>query len=260
MQETFWKDKIVSFDTRRDIIIPGNTEETVQFSASQFLQIGREAIKERGQFSVALSGGQTPSSIYQQLSKPIHRDALDWSKVLFFWSDERSTPPTSPESNYYSAFKAGLETLPLKKENIFRMIAEVNIEENALSYDNLIRQKIPSLQFDLIMLGMGEDGHTASLFPLTHGLHTRDRLAIANYIPQKHTWRMTMTFECIHMARIICIYALGAKKESMVSKVLLGPYEPDQYPVQRIGTPTHKALWILDQAASEQLVRSMDKG
>lgn len=254
-----WKRKIDSFDKRRDIIIPGNAEETIRFSVCQFLEIGREAIQERGFFCVALSGGNTPNAIFQELSKPSHQSALDWSKVLCFWSDERSVPPDDQESNYHAAMQAGLASLPLKGENIFRMVAEKDIEENALAYEQLIRQKIPSLHFDLMMLGMGEDGHTASLFPCTHGLHTRDRLVIANYVPQKQTWRMTMTYECIHMARTICIYALGSKKANMVSRVLLGPYDPDQFPVQRIGTPMHKALWILDQGASEQLVRFMNK-
>ncbi len=257
MEEFVWKNKIESFDDRRDIIIPGNAEETILFSTRQFIQIGQEAIQQNGSFIVALSGGQTPHAIFKELSKPSYRQALDWSKVICFWSDERSTPPDNTENNYFSAMQAGLATLPLRPENIFRMPAEENIEENALAYERLIRKKVPSLQFDLIMLGMGEDGHTASLFPLTHGLHTKDRLVIANYVPQKQTWRMSFTYECIHMAKQICIYVMGAKKADMIVKVLMGPYDPDHFPVQRIGTPSHKALWILDQEASKTLVRLM---
>jgi 6-phosphogluconolactonase len=259
MNNSVWKKKIDSFDNRRDIIIPGNAEETIRFSVSQFLQIGREAIQERGVFCVALSGGNTPHAIFHELSKPSHQAALDWTKVLCFWSDERSAPPDDKESNYHSAMQAGLANLPIKTENILRMVAEKDIEENALAYEQLIRQKVPGLHFDLMMLGMGDDGHTASLFPRTHGLHTKDRLVIANYVPQKQTWRMSVTYECIHMARTICIYALGSKKAGMVAKALLGPYDPDQFPVQRVGTPIHKALWILDQDASEELVRAMNK-
>ncbi len=149
---------------------------------------------------------------------------------------------------------AGLAALPLLPENIFPIPTGENIEEHARLYENLIRQKVPSLHFDLIMLGMGEDGHTASLFPRTHGLHTKNRLIIANFVPQKNTWRLSMTFECIHMAKTICIYVMGANKANMVARALMGPYDPDNYPVQRIGTPSHKALWILDTAASEKLV------
>lgn len=254
-----WKEKLESFDKRRDIIIPGNAEETISFCVHQFLQLAKEAIDHHGFFAVALSGGHTPHAIFKQLSQPSYHNALDWSKVLCFWSDERSVPVHHAENNYSNAMQAGLFALPLLSENIFRMQAENNIEGNADAYEQLIREKIPSLQFDLMMLGMGEDGHTASLFPRTHGLHTKDRLVIANYIPQKHTWRMSLTYECIHMSKVICIYAMGANKAPMVAKVLLGPYDPDNLPVQRIGTFSHKAIWILDSSASEQLVRSMNK-
>lgn len=254
-----WKEKIESFDKRRDIIIAGSAEETVMFCTKQFLQIGRESIEKNGLFSVALSGGTTPNAIFKEISKPCYAQELNWSKVLCFWSDERSVPPDHSESNYFNAMHSGLENLPIPPENIFRMPAENNIEENAHAYDHLIREKIPSLQFDLMMLGMGEDGHTASLFPRTHGLHTKDRLVIANYVPQKHTWRMSMTYECIHNAKTICIYVIGANKSNAVAKILLSSYDPDNLPVQRIGTPSHKAIWILDTAASEQMVRTMKK-
>jgi 6-phosphogluconolactonase len=254
-----WKDKIQSFDQRRDIMIPGNAKETIFFCVYQFLQIGNEAIEKNGIFTVALSGGSTPQAIFKELSNSTYREALDWSKVLCFWSDERSVPPNNPENNYFSAMEAGLASLPLPLENIFRMKAEENIEEHALVYEELIREKVPSLQFDLMMLGLGEDGHTASLFPRTHGLHTKDRLVIANYVPQKHTWRMSMTFECIHMAKNIAIYAIGSKKASVVVKVLLDFYDPDNLPAQRLGTPSHKALWILDRESSEQLVQMTNK-
>lgn len=259
MINSAWKKRIESFDKRRDIIVPGNAQETVLFCVDQFLQIGREALDKKGSFTVALSGGQTPHAIFKELSRPTYYQTLDWSKVLCFWSDERSVPPQHPENNYHQAMEAGLANIPLLPENIFRMPAENKIEENADLYEQLIRQKVPSLQFDLLMLGMGEDGHTASLFPRTHGLHTKDRLVIANYIPQKHTWRMSLTYECIHMAKIICIYAIGSNKAPMINKVLVGAYDPDNLPAQRLGTVSHKALWILDTDASELLIRSISK-
>lgn len=253
MEHFNWKDHIQSFDERRDIVIPGNSHQTVLFCVHQFLQIAKEAINEKGYFAAALSGGQTPHAIFKELSKPIYHSSIDWKKVFCFWSDERNAPPDSVESNYFSAMQSGLAHLPLLPENVFRMPAEDDIENNAHEYEKMIRRKIPSLQFDLIMLGMGEDGHTASLFPQTHGLHTKDRLVIANYVPQLKTWRMSLTYECIHMAKTICIYVMGAKKAKMVARALLGPYDPDLLPIQRIGTARHKALWILDTEASLQL-------
>lgn len=252
--ETFnWKALIQPFDQRRHLIIPGNTEETILFSVHQFIQIGHTAIQDHGSFSVALSGGQTPHAIFKELNHSSYQDALDWSKVLCFWSDERSVPPLHPENNYSNALQAGLVSLPLLSENIFRMKAEENIEANAAIYEQLIQEKVPSLQFDLMMLGMGEDGHTASLFPHTNGLHAKDRLVIANYVPQKDTWRMSLTYTCINQAKHICIYAMGSKKADRVAQVLLGPDKPDQFPVQHVGTLEHPALWILDQEASKLL-------
>lgn len=241
--------KIQAFDQRRDIVIPGNAEETVHFAVLQILQIAKESIEARGVFNGALSGGQTPQAIFKGLSQPEHQHALDWKKVRLFWGDERSVPPNDPESNYGTAMRSGLDKLPLASENIFRMVAEKDIEENARAYENLIKEKVPSLAFDFIMLGMGDDGHTASLFPYTQGLHAKNRLVIANEVPQKKTWRMTFTFDLINQARHICIYILGSKKANRVAQVLDDPYDPDQFPIQRVGTPSQKALWVLDQEA-----------
>ena len=259
MKQMESKSEIRSFDERRDIVVPGNGTETVLFCVRQFLEIGQDAINKKGLFTVALSGGSTPNAIFTEMSKPEYVNALDWSKVYFFWSDERNVPPTDSDSNYFNAMQAGLGKLPLPPENIFRMPAENNISEGAQAYEHMIKEKIPALEFDLIMLGMGEDGHTASLFPCTDALHTKDRLVSANYIPQKETWRMTLTYDCIHKGKTICIYVIGGSKSRMVAKALLDTYDPDNLPIQKIGTPTHKALWILDSAASEQLLDAMKK-
>lgn len=251
-----WKKRIKSFDERRDLIIPGNKEETIQFCVDQFIQIGQQAIAKQGYFAVALSGGSTPHAIFAALSQEPYRSSLDWSKVLCFWSDERSVAPNHPDNNYYTAMQAGLSTLPIPSSQVFRMQAEKEIEEAALEYEELIQKHVPGNQFDLMMLGMGEDGHTASLFPLTHGLNSEGRIAIGNYVPQKSTWRMSLTFTCINRSKVICIYVLGKSKAEMVARALLSPYDPEHLPVQKVGTTTHKALWILDQEAAEILLRS----
>lgn len=245
-----WQQMIESFDERRDIIIPGDTNETVRFCVQQFLQIASDAITARGKFVAALSGGTTPNAIFKELGAEENRSKLDWTKVFFFWGDERSVPPNNSESNYHAAMQTGLASLPIPAANIFRMHAEENIEENALAYEQQLLSVLPTGEFDLVMLGMGEDGHTASLFPRTHGLHTDQRLVVANYVPQKKTWRMTLTYKCINAARQIDIYVMGKGKAAMLAQVLSSPYEPDSLPIQRIGTPTHKALWIIDREAS----------
>lgn len=255
MQQFDWQKIIRSFDERRDIAIPGNEHTTIEFSVQHFLKIANNAIKDHKFFSVALSGGSTPKAIYRKLASPEYAKELDWSRVLLFWSDERCALPTDPESNFRMAMEAGFASLPVLPENIFRMPAEIeDLESGAKDYEDLIKSKIPTQKFDLIMLGMGEDGHTASLFPKTHGLHTNQRLVIANYIPQKNTWRMSLTFECINKGRHVVIYVLGKSKAQMVKKVLLSQYDPDTLPVQRIGIPTRRSLWILDRDAASELV------
>ncbi len=249
-----WQTQVQSFDERRDLIIPGNAEETIEFAANQFIEIGQGAIKKQGFFTVAFSGGQTPLAIYKKLSQLPLKEQLDWSKLRCFWSDERSVSPSDPENNYFASMKAGLDHLPIPPEKIFRMEAESDIEENAKRYEHLIRQWVPSCSFDLLMLGVGEDGHTASLFPRTHGLHTHNRLVTANYIPEKKIWRMSLTYDCIHLAKTTCIYAIGKNKAETVAKVFSSPYNPDHFPVQKVGLPAHKALWILDQDSAKDLV------
>lgn len=249
MTKFFWKNLIDGFDECRDIIIPGDYDQTLDFCTKQFIQIAQLAIESQGFFNVALSGGSTPSALFKQLANSENRNKVEWGKVRLFWSDERAVPPSDPSSNYHMAMESGFNTLPLKPENIFRMHAEENIEQNALAYEALIKTHVPNCAFDLIMLGMGEDGHTASLFPKTHALHAEERLVVANYVPQKNSWRMTFTFECINSGKNIAIYVLGKSKAEMVKKVLTSPYDPDVLPVQRVGTPTHKALWIADKAA-----------
>jgi 6-phosphogluconolactonase len=248
--------KTVFFDDRRDIAIPGNARETTLFCAEQFLKIGNAAIQERGVFNAALSGGSTPKAIFQLLASPELRSQIDWKNVVLFWSDERNVLPDDPQSNYKMAMDAGFASLPLKKENIHRMPAEgeaIEAEDAAKEYEKLILKLVPKASFDFVMLGMGEDGHTASLFPKTHGLHAEERLTIVNFVPQLNTWRMTLTYECINQSKNISIYVIGKNKAAMVKKVLSAPSEPDEFPIQKIGTRKHKALWILDTDAASEL-------
>ncbi len=245
--------EICAFDERRDIVIPGDAAATLNFSVDHFTSLAERAIAEKGRFAVALSGGSTPKAIYQQLTDPLHRRRINWQKVFLFWSDERAVPPYHPDSNYHMAMEAGFAKVGIPSSQIFRMQAEGDVEVGALTYEELIRKNLPDLKFDLVMLGMGEDGHTASLFPKTHGLHAPGRVAIANFIPKLEMWRLTLTFECINSAHHAVFYALGANKAAMVQKVLTGPFTPDELPAQAVGIPEQKALWILDSAAGALL-------
>ena len=245
--------KITPWDERRDLLVPGDASTTLEVCVRHFIACARQAIAEKGTFYVALAGGSTPKAIYEKLSILPYKDQVDWSKVFLFWGDERSVAPDSPESNYKMAMESGFKTLPIPPSQIHRMKAEEAIEENALAYDQILRTILNNGLLDLVILGMGEDGHTASLFPQTEALKARDRLAVANFIPQKSTWRMTLTYEAINNAQNIVIYVLGANKKHTLHEVLQSKPQFDRYPIQKIGTKEHKALWIVDEAAASGL-------
>lgn len=234
------------FDSRRDLYIAKDPNELISFATAHWIHSGQRAIQQRGKFAVALSGGSTPKAIYQALAKEKH--SLDWSRVWLFWSDERSVPPDHPDSNYRMAMES-FSALPLTPSQIFRMQAEKDLERNAFDYQQKIRHFLKEPFFDLVMLGLGEDGHTASLFPNTSALSVEDRLVVPNEVPQLKTCRMTFTFPCIEQSAQIALYAVGAPKAKMVSQVLNAPIL-SPFPASRIGSPSHKALWILDQAAA----------
>jgi len=246
--------KAYKWDETKNIVIPGDQAATVDFCAKHFIYCAENALQSHGKFFVALSGGSTPKAIYQLLSTSYVK-ALPWDKVYVFWSDERSVPPDHQESNYHMTMSSGFSKLPIPPEQIFRMQAENHVKENARAYELLIQKHLKDYPFDLIMLGMGEDGHTASLFPNTEALKETRHDIVANYVPQKQTWRMTMTFTCINKAKNIAIYVLGdAKKETF--KQIFQERDPLLLPpAALVGSREHPALWILDLAASSLVTK-----
>ena len=243
---------IRAYDERRDLIVLPTTEAAVQFAKDHFLHTAARSIQQKGRFAVALSGGSTPKAIYQLLAKSCHEVEINWNLVFLFWSDERAVPPDHPDSNYLMAMTNGIEKLPIPKGQIFRMKGETDIEKNAKEYEEKIHHFLTPPFFDLIMLGVGEDGHTASLFPNTSALQIKDQLVAANYIPQKKTWRMTLTYPCIEKCPCTVLYALGASKKEILPQVLSAPIL-SPFPASRIGTPEHKALFVLDQDSAASL-------
>ena len=248
-----WQKCIKSFDARRDIALPGDYDQTIEFCVEYFIEQARLSIIEKGFFTVALSGGSTPKAILKLLSSEKYSKRLEWDKILFFFGDERSVAPDNADSNYKMAMDCALKELAVPSDHIFRMVVESEPEANARAYEKLIEEKVPNSQFDLIMLGMGDDGHTASLFPHTAALEVDNKLVVANEVPQKQTLRMTFTYPCINQAHSICFFVLGKNKADILKDVLKGPYIPLEHPSQKIGTDKHKALWIVDQSASTQL-------
>lgn len=229
------------------LIVPGDVSQSLLYAVDHFILTCRQAIADHDFFAVALSGGSTPKAIYELLCSPPYCEEIEWEKVHLFWSDERSVPPEHPDNNYRMAMEAGFAKVPLIPTHIHRMVAEDHIEENALKYEKEILRVLQDRSFDLIMLGMGSDGHTASLFPGTQALHAKGKLATANFIPQLKTFRMTLTFECLNAASCTVFYVFGAsKKEKAFEALHTKPHLPCQY----VGTEGRPALWILDQEAA----------
>lgn len=241
--------KIETWDERRQYVVPGNTEETIRFAAEHWIHSAKRSIQRRGRFAVALSGGSTPKAIFQLLST---EKELEWDKVYLFWSDERGVPPNHPDSNYHMAMESGLKNLPIPEAQIFRMAAEHTPEAKARDYEDKIGRILDKNFFDLVMLGVGEDGHTASLFPHSPALEIQDRLVYSQFLPEKNSWRMTLTFRCINESQQAVIYALGPSKASIVPTVLNAALV-SPYPASRIGTPSHPALWMLDAPSALNL-------
>ena len=247
------KRKMLSWDERRKILVPGNERETLFYAAKEFADLAIYYIQKKDRFTVALSGGSTPKKIYQKLLSE-YAKKVDWKKVWLFFSDERALPPDDPNNNYHMAMQAGFSQLPIPKNQIFRMPAEKDIQKGAEEYEKVIEEYVGTDLFDLVMLGMGEDGHTASLFPETAALNISGKAVCANFVPHKDSWRMTLTFDCINNSSNIRLYVLGSSKEKMVEKVFHPAKDSPILPVERVGSLDTPVLWILDDLAAKALL------
>ncbi len=232
------------------LIVPGDYPATLRYAADHFVSSCQSAIQDHGFFTVALSGGSTPKALYEILCLPPYSQEIDWEKIHLFWSDERSVPPTDPESNFGMAMKAGFEKMLIPPHHIHRMIAEDQIEHHAKKYEEKLRSILKGQSLDLVMLGMGDDGHTASLFPGTEALSVKGCYVTQNYVPQKKTWRMTLTYDALNDAVNTIFYVLGASKAEMLAHVF---HSKPHLPCQFVGTEDHPALWIADEAAAQKM-------
>ena len=226
-----------------------------QAAVEQFVQLAQDSINERGEFTVALSGGSTPKPIYLELGKPKYQTLLDWKHIHLFWGDERHVLATHPDSNFRMVQEQLLMNVPIPEENIHRVPAELEIQAAAVKYEAELKSyfsgELP--RFDLIFLGMGEDGHTASLFPCSAGLDEEVRWFIANFAPKEETWRLTLTKQAINAARNILVVVQGASKAGMLADVLTGPDDPEVKPIQLIEPKDGKMIWLIDEASASDL-------
>ena len=229
--------------------------DVARATADRFVASALDAIQQRGTFRVALSGGSTPKQVYPLLLEPQRRDAVDWGSVQFFWGDERAVPPDHPESNFGVAYGTLISQLPgVRPDRIHRMPAEAeDLDAAALSYESELRLAFgargdePPL-FDLIWLGMGPDGHTASLFPGSTALDETQRWVVAAWAPAQEAWRMTLTFPVLRAARQTLFVVTGADKAEALERVRAGDEELPAARVTGDGVD-----WLVDAAAAARV-------
>jgi len=245
---------------KADIQLLPDATALYRAATDEFARAAVEAVRAKGSFTVALSGGSTPAGMYSLLANdPAFRDQVPWDKAHFFWGDERHVPPDHQDSNYRVAQEALLSKVNVPADHVWRIKGEYEDAKKAADeYEKNLRNRFKLKQgqfprFDLILLGMGPEGHTASLFPGTSALHEHKRLVISTWVGKLFADRITLTAPVLnHAARVIFLIQ-GEEKAPALKAVLEGPYEPDQLPAQLIRPPRGKLLWLIEQAAGRLL-------
>jgi len=234
-------------------------EELTKAAFGLFLQAAAEALRAKEKCSVALSGGGTPLPLYQRLAQDPEADRLDWNRIHFFWGDERPVGPDHPDSNYQSAYQALLGPRGIPEEHIHRVQGEDDPARAARQYQQLLgtwfSERPP--QFDLILLGMGDDGHTASIFPQTDlaagAPGDESSWVEAVWVPKLESWRISFTPQLINAAARVVFLVSGGGKAETLREVIQGPYRPAIFPAQLIQPRNGKLTWLIDSAAAAEL-------
>jgi 6-phosphogluconolactonase len=239
-----------------EIRIVKTAADLFEVAATEFANLAAEAVRARGRFCVALSGGSTPRSLYSLLASGAI-PSIPWDKIFFFWSDERHVPPDHPDSNYRMAREAMLSKVSVPAEHIFRIPGEEkDAAAAALAYEETLR-KVFALRagefprFDLILLGLGTEGHTASLFPGSPALDETKRLVVANWVQKLNTDRITFTFPLLNHAAYVMFLVSGADKAEILEQILETPGE--ELPAQRVHPDNGKLFWLEDHDAAAKL-------
>jgi 6-phosphogluconolactonase len=224
--------------------------EVASDAAQRVLSAVEESLSLKGRFSIALAGGSTPKMLYELLAQEPYRSGIDWTKVHVFFGDERCVPPDHADSNYRMAHAALLSKVPLPPDNVYRMKGELDPAAAAAEYDQQLSELFVDNALDLVLLGMGDDGHTASLFPGTAALEERDRRCVANHVPQLNTWRLTLTAPFINQAWQVMVLVTGQAKAQRLQEVLEGDADPQRLPIQLIKPEVGRMVWLMDRAAA----------
>jgi 6-phosphogluconolactonase len=242
-----------------DVRILPDVAAIAKRAAQLFTDAANAAVRETGAFSVALSGGSTPKALHSLLVSAPFRSVLPWDKIRFYFGDERHVPPDHQDSNFRMANETLLSKAPIKPDQIYRIRAEYpDAEKTALEYQQTLRStfrlsdgQLP--RFDLVLLGMGNEGHVLSLFPGTKALHDNGRLVMHNWVGKFYTERITITAPVANNAGLLIFMIAGVDKAPALKAVLEGPYEPEQLPSQLIQPANGKLVWLVDAAAAGML-------
>lgn|SRR5215831_1958296 len=225
-------------------------------AAERFVELARESIGARERFCVALAGGSTPKRTYELLATGAYNEQIEWSKVHIFFGDERCVPPDSAESNYRMANEALLSRVPIPPQSVHRINGQGDPVASAGFYEDDLRTFFDDAswpRFDLVLLGMGDDGHTASLFPRSTALEERDRWVVANWVEKLGVSRITLTVPAINHAANIIFLVSGTAKSERLAEVLRGIHDPQKLPSQLITAENGSLVWLLDRAAAARL-------
>jgi len=229
-------------------------------AAQHLVELSEEAVSARGRVRIAVSGGSTPKATFALLADPAHPflTRMPWEHIELFFVDERTVPPDNPDSNYRMTREALLNKVNLRPDQIHRIQGELEPEVAAAEYEYDLRRTFrlegaEAPRFDIVTLGMGDDGHTASLFPHTDAIHEIGRLVVANQVPQKDTWRVTLTWPVINHAREVFFLIAGQEKAEPLKEVFLGPKDVERLPSQLIWPASGILTLILDRQAAALL-------
>lgn len=242
--------------TAAEIRVLESDQEVARAAANSFVDIALSSVSTLGRFSVVLSGGSTPRRTYELLASKEYRDRIPWPKVHIFFGDERCVPPTDPASNYRMADEALISLLPIPAENVHRIDGEGDAVANASLYQSDLQTFFDQTEwprFDLMLLGMGDDGHTASLFPGTQALLERDAWVLANWVEKLNAYRITLTPPAINHAAKILFLVTGAGKAKSLFQVLRGARDPTRLPAQLIRPKDGSVIWLVDKTAAGDL-------
>ena len=247
----------MSHSLKIETIVVPDTDALAARAAQQFVEVAEAAVAARGRARIAISGGSTPKAAFRLLADPTQPwlKRMPWPKLELFWVDERCVPPDHPDSNYRMTKEAMLDHVPLAPEQIHRMEGELVPEVAAAQYESLLRNAFrlegaETPRFDLVQLGMGPDGHTASLFPHTVALHEIGRLAVANHVENKDAWRITLTAPVINQGAQVFFLIGGADKAGILNEVFTGPRDTGRLPSQLIHPAGGILTLILDKASA----------